>query len=458
MIRVAYDVSSIAPAPGGTWVITGIGRVIEEQLARLRANPLLDFKVVGGYGGDWNPIITSMSVDRWAAVVSKPPVRSLSTFKVKSRLGRAVVRLLYRLEEEIGRKRARKVPERRQRPLILASAVVRRLAHACVKIGLDRREIDLFHATFRAPPEWLPSSLPRVVTVHDVIPLRHPEDCGPDAAETLRRLLGALDPRRDVVVAVSRFTKDDFCQLSGFPPDRVVVAYLSAAKYFRPVADSERLASFRGRLRLPAEPFILSVANPQPRKNIPLLVRSFFAAATNLPSWPGRLVLVGNPKAGWGIEKINQEIAKQPALADRVIWAPGVSDEDLACLYSQCDAFVFPSTYEGFGLPVLEALQCGAPVICSKRSSLPEVVGDAAILIDPENEAELVDAIVDLVTNSGRREELRARGIMQAKNFSWESSADSVAQAYVMAVDLSAKREASRSSAYRFTWESTPIE
>ena len=455
MIRVAYEVSSIAPPPGGTWVITGIGRVIEEQLAHLRNNRLLDFAVVGAYGGDWNPIITSMSVERWAAVVCKPPVRALSAFKTKSQLAKAVVRFLYRLEEEIGRKRVAKVSERKQRPLILATAVVRRLAHACVKIGLDANEIDLFHATFRSPPEWLPSSLPRVVTVHDVIPLRHPEDSGPDAADTLRRLLGALDPRRDVVVAVSRFTKDDFCELSGFPPDRVVVAHLSAAKCFRPVEDGERLAQCRARLQLSDEPFILSVANPQPRKNIPLLVRSFFAAATRLPSWSGRLVLVGNPKAGWGIEKINQEIAQQPTLANRVVWASGVSDEDLACLYSQCDAFVFPSSYEGFGLPVLEALQSGAPVICSNRSSLPEVVGDAAVLIDP-NEAELVHAMVDLLTNSTRRNELRTRGIIQAKKFSWESSAENVAQAYMMAVDLSRKHEASRPGAYLWS-ASSPI-
>ena len=126
------------------------------------------------------------------------------------------------------------------------------------------------------------------------------------------------------------------------------------------------------------EPFLLSVSNPQPRKNIPLLIRSFYIALRRLPSWEGNLVLVGDPKAGWGVEVIQEEIDKEPELAKRVIRAGAVSDEDLGPLYNACEVFLFPSTFEGFGLPVLEAMQCGAPVICSNSSSLPEVAGDAA--------------------------------------------------------------------------------
>ena len=195
------------------------------------------------------------------------------------------------------------------------------------------------------------------------------------------------------------------------------------------------------------DPFVLSVANPQPRKNIPLLLRGFLRAASRLPSWTGKLVLVGNPKVGWGVEAIEQEIDNIPELADRIIRARGVPDEDLACLYSECGAFVFPSTYEGFGLPVLEALQCGAPVICSNRSSLPEVAGDAAILVDPNDEAAYVEAIVDLVTNPGRREELRTLGVRQAFKFTWILRPESVARAYMMALGLPVEaKEAGRLS------------
>jgi glycosyltransferase involved in cell wall biosynthesis len=438
MVRVAYDVSSVVPPPGGARIVTGIGRVIEEHLACLRKNPALDVKVVGAFGQDWNPVVTSICTERWAAFTCKPPIASLRTFKTKSKIGEAAASLLYRFEECVSRSQRRKTQRVRQRLWSLATAVLRRIVRARVKFGFSRTEVDLFHATFRSPPNWLDPSLPRVATVHDVIPLRRPEECGPDVTEMLRSLLVALDPARDVVVAVSKFTKDDFCDLWGFPPDRVVVAHLSAGACFRPVQDRELLSGVRAQWGLQNHPFLLSVSNPQPRKNIPLLVRSFFSAAARLPSWTGRLVLVGNPKAGWGVEAINREIAKRPEFADRIISARGVSDHDLACLYSGCEAFVFPSTYEGFGLPVLEALQCGAPVICSNRSSLPEVAGDAAILVDPNDETALHEAIVDLATNPDRREELRTFGIRQAGKFSWESSAECVARAYMMALNLPA--------------------
>ena len=146
--------------------------------------------------------------------------------------------------------------------------------------------------------------------------------------------------------------------------------------------------------------------------------------------------MVGEAKAGWGVEVIQEEIDKEPEFAKRVIRAGAVSDEDLACLYSACEAFLFPSTSEGFGLPVLEAMQCGAPVICSNSSSLPEVAGNAAILVDPKDEVALAEAIVGILSNPARRHELVALSIRQASRFSWESSAEKVAQAYRMALNL----------------------
>jgi glycosyltransferase involved in cell wall biosynthesis len=205
------------------------------------------------------------------------------------------------------------------------------------------------------------------------------------------------------------------------------------------VEDQAIAAQVRARWGLENHPFLLSVANPQPRKNIPMLIRAFFAVAKRLPSWPGKLVLVGNPKAGTNAETIDRQLAKDPELAGRIVRARGVSDDDLAGLYSQCEAFVFPSTYEGFGLPVLEALQCAAPVICSNRSSLPEVAGNAAILVDPSDESALVEAINELIVNPDRRRELKTLSVQQAARFSWKTSADCVARAYQMALDLSGK-------------------
>jgi glycosyltransferase involved in cell wall biosynthesis len=435
VIRVAYDVSFAVPPPGGSRVITGVGRVIEELFKCLRVNPDLDLRVVGGFGGDWNPIITSLSAEKWAAEVAKPPSPSLKGYRVRSKLGELTAAALYRFQERVNRSRGPKTRRAIERGQNLALAVLRRFAYSRVEWGLGRDQIDVFHATFRAPPDWLSPTVPRVITIHDVIPLRFKEEYSGPAVGMLESVLAAMKPERDVVAAVSQFTKDDFCALSGFPPERVVVSPLSAGDRFRPIDDQGMLADVRARLGLHDKPFLLSVSNPQPRKNIPLLIRSFYRLLHQVPSWEGNLVLVGNVKAGWGLEVVQKEIDKNSEFAKRVINAGAISDEDLNCLYSGCEAFLFPSTYEGFGLPVLEAMKCGAPVICSKTSSLPEVAGSAAILVDPEDEVALAEALIALVTNPLRRCDLAALSIQQAGKFSWQSSAEKVVEAYRMALN-----------------------
>jgi glycosyltransferase involved in cell wall biosynthesis len=436
MIRVAYDVSFAVPPPGKPAMVTGVGRVIEELFKYLRVNPELDLKVVGGFGGDWNPMITSLSAEKWASTVVKPPNSSLKGYRARSKLGELASKALYRYQERVSCSMSAKRFPAIRRAQNLALAALRRFAHSCVEWGLGRDQTDVFHSTFRSPPDWLSPDVPRVITIHDVIPLRYRTEYDAGTIGTLESVLASLRPERDVAAAVSQFTKDDFCSLSGFPPERVVVAPLSAGDRFQPVKDEALLASVRGRLGLGEKPFVLSVSNPQPRKNIPLLIRSFYRALPRLPSWSGNLVLVGNVKAGWGVEAIQQEIDKQPELAKRVIRPGGVSDKDLGCLYSACEAFLFPSTGEGFGLPVLEAMQCGAPVICSDSSALPEVAGNAAILVDPKDEAALAEAIIGVLSNPVQRHELVALGIEQASRFSWKSSAEKVTQSYRMALDL----------------------
>jgi glycosyltransferase involved in cell wall biosynthesis len=436
MVRVAFDVSSAAPEPGQPSVVTGVGRVTEELFKCLRVNPDLDLKIVGGFAGDWNPMITSLAARKWASTVVKLPIPSLAGYRTRSRLGELAAETLYRFQERLNRSRSSKRSGALQRIGNLALAVLRRFAHSRVDWGLGPDQIDVFHCTFRAAPDWLSPAVPRVTTIHDVLPLQARDEYGPAVVGTLESVLASLEAKRDVVTAVSQFTKDDFCSLSGFPPERVVVAPLSAGDRFRPVNDRAQIAGLRARLGLGEKPFLLSVSNPQPRKNLPLLVRSFYIALRRLPSWEGNLVLVGEAKAGWGTEVIQEEIRKEPEFARRVIRAGAVSDEDLARLYGTCEAFVFPSISEGFGLPVLEAMKCGAPVICSNSSSLPEVAGDAAILVDPKDEVALAEAIVGLLSNPARRNELVALSIRQASKFSWESSAERVAQAYRMALNL----------------------
>ena len=436
MIRVAFDVSFNVPQPGMPAIVTGVGRVIEEQLRCLREIPDIDVQVVGGFGGDWNPMITSLATEKWARAVLKPPIKSLRAYRTRSKVGEFAAEALYRLQEKANRSLAEKKSGVLQRMWNIALALLRRFAHSQVELGVGRDQIDVYHSTFRSPPGWLASDVPRVVTIHDVIPLRFKDEYDSNVLGMLESVLSSLDPKRDVAVAVSQFTKDDFCALSGFPAERVVVAPLSAGDRFRPIMDVEVLAVTRARLRLGDKPFLLSVSNPQPRKNIPLLIRSFYRVLRNLPTWEGNLALVGNVKAGWGVEVIRKEIEKEPQFANRVLSVGGVSDQDLVCLYSACEAFLFPSTLEGFGLPVLEAMQCGAPVICSNTSSLPAVAGSAALLIDPNDEAGLGEAMTELLSNPVRRRELAELSIKQAATFSWKSSAEKVTQAYRIALNL----------------------
>jgi glycosyltransferase involved in cell wall biosynthesis len=442
MIRVAYDVSFVVPPPGMPEVVTGVGRVIEELFRYLRINPDLDVKVVGGFGGDWNSMITSLSAEKWASKVVQPPSPSLKGYRTRSKVGEWAAEALYKFEE-LANRSSGKAPRAFQRVERLFLAVLRRFAHSRVEWGLGRDQIDVFHSTFQSPPDWLSPSVPRVITIHDVIPLRNKEDYDVEAVGMIESVLASLNPERDVATAVSQHTKDDFCALSGFPPERVVVAPLSAGDNFSPVKDQRMLDAVRARLELGDKPFLLSVSNPQPRKNIPLLIRSFYRVLEKHPSWEGNLVLIGSDEAGSGIEPIQEEIDKEPAYAKRVLRAGGISDEDLVCLYSACEAFVFPSISEGFGLPVLEAMQCGAPVICSDTSSLPRVAGDAAILIDPTDEVALAESISRLLSNPASRRELSEASIQRARKFSWESSAETVAKAYGMALELAEKAKSS---------------
>ena len=426
-IRVAYDVSPVASFSGASKVVTGVGRIIEEQLWHLRRNPDLDIRITGGFGGDWNPVITCVFAQRWAATVPAPPIPSLRGFKTRSVLGDLAVNELYSLQERAAN--ASSPPTRITR---LSLAVLRRLAHALVEWRMDGR-IDVYHATFRSPPAWLPARLPRVVTVYDLIPLKFPAECGPDAVDMSQELLASLNVTRDVLVAVSNVTKKDLCTLTGFPPERVLVAHPSASETFRPLKDQTVARSVRDRLKIGEHPFILSVSNLQARRNVPHLIRSFYRAVRENRLWPGRLVLVENVIAGSNEAPIVQAIDEDRELSSRVLRIGGITDADLAVLYGSCEAFVFPSLYEGFGLPVLEALQCAAPVICSNVSSLLEVVGEAGLPVDPKDEVALADAITRLTTNSEYRMELSEKGVQRAAAFSWEASAKLVADAYSMA-------------------------
>jgi glycosyltransferase involved in cell wall biosynthesis len=257
-----------------------------------------------------------------------------------------------------------------------------------------------------------------VVVVHDLGFLMVPECADAGLRSFLERVVPASVSRADFVIVDSEHTRNDVVTLLDVPEDKVEVVYCAVEPSFRRVTDEARLEAIRRRYRLYFR-FILHVGMIEPRKNLQRLVQAYaqFRDTTGLPH---KLVLAG--KLGWLYQEIFREI-EELRLGDEVVFPGFVPDADLPALYSLADAFAFPSLYEGFGLPPLEAMACGTPVVCSNSSSLPEVVGDAALTVEPTDVEGLSHALGRVLEDEGLRAEMVSKGFAQASLFSWEAAA-----------------------------------
>ena len=284
--------------------------------------------------------------------------------------------------------------------------------------------LDLLHCPDFIPP--FRRHCRAVVTVHDVAFLRFPGLL----TEESRSYYGQVDravQSADHVIAVSESTKRDLVTLVGADARKITVVYEAAGSSFRPAAP-DAISAVRQRYGIEGD-YILFVSTIEPRKNIPLLLQAY---ARLKAAWPEqqtlpRLVLCG--RKGWLYDNIFT-ILNELGLCDLVTFTGGVPTEDLPPLYSGALFFVLPSLYEGFGLPVLEAMSCGAPVICSCTSSLPEVAGDAALMVDPQDIVGLAAAMQRLGLDPDLRREMAARGLVQAERFSWERAAQETLAVY----------------------------
>ncbi len=218
------------------------------------------------------------------------------------------------------------------------------------------------------------------------------------------------------LITVSESTKQDLIRLFRVPADKITVTHHGADGEFRPLEDTEACSRLVQKYRLPT-PFLLFLGTLEPRKNLTTLVKALAPLKEKIPH---TLVLVG--QKGWLWEEIFQTV-EQLGLQDRVLWTGYIPDEDRVLFYNAAEFLVYPSWYEGFGMPLLEALQSGCPVIASRVSALPEVVGDAGLLVDPGDVAGLSQAMLRVATDPGLRETLREAGLARARRFSWEESA-----------------------------------
>ena len=273
--------------------------------------------------------------------------------------------------------------------------------------------VDLFHQPdFVLPP--VRSGTPTVLTVHDLSFVREPDSVMPGMTRHLNRWVPWSVEQADHVIAVSEATRQDLIDLYQTPPEKISVLYHGVTPEFRPIRDPYCLAQVRQKYGPGPQPFILSVGTIQPRKNYQRLLQ---ALAQIDPAY--RLVIAGSK--GWYYETIFAEV-KKLGLADRVYLPDFVADADLPALYSAASLFVYPSLYEGFGLPVLEAMACATPVIVSNRSSLPEVVGTAGLLVDPLAVEAMAATIAEVLANQDLQRQLVQNGLIQAAKFTWHDT------------------------------------
>ena len=286
-------------------------------------------------------------------------------------------------------------------------------------MGLRARwdRVDIFHGLNFKLRGW--GRFGGVVTIYDLsldrLPLPSRKLFG-QRRSFLRTKRTALRASR--VVTISEHSAKDIVELYGVPRERIALVIPAVSSEFYPVHDPTIKQQVRARYGIRQEGFVLSCGGAEPRKNIARLVEAF--SRTQRLRETMSLVVVGGKDRG--AEPI-WETARRARLEEAAIFPGHVPLEDLRVLYSSCSLFVFPSLYEGFGMPVLEAMACGAPVVSSNASSLPEVVGDAALLVNPLDVEGLTAAMMRVVEDAGLRESLKRKGSLRIKAFSWEQSA-----------------------------------
>lgn len=285
-------------------------------------------------------------------------------------------------------------------------------------------QVDIYHGPdFALPP--IGKKLRKVVTVHDLAFLDHPEYAVPSLANYLKKVVPEAVASADVVCTVSQEVSRTLVAHFHTPREKLTVIPNGVSAHFKRITDPVILGATRHKFDL-RHPLVLGVGTLEPRKNHIGLIKAFYHAQKK-KNGPAMLALAGGK--GWLYEE-TQQLVEELKLEKKVRFLGRVSDLELVTLYSLADVFAFPSFVEGFGVPPIEAMACGAPVITSNTSSLPEIVGDAAILIDPHNTGELSAAITRILQDKSLQEELRQKGYERVKQYTWPVSARKMLSIY----------------------------
>lgn len=285
---------------------------------------------------------------------------------------------------------------------------------------LKKMNIDLLHSPgFVAP---LKMSAKSVVTVHDMTFFSHPECHTRFKRLYFQNMIPKSIASADAVIADSENTTQEICKYLHTPKEKITTVHLGVGEHFKQINRRKAKEYLKTKYHINNR-FILFVGTIEPRKNVQTLVDAFL----QIKDPKLKLVIVGNK--GWNVAELFKVITESP-IKEQIILPGYVTDEDLVKFYNAAEVFVYPSLYEGFGIPIIEAMACGCPVITSNVSSMPEVAGTAALLVDPNNANEIKNAVQKILKNKELRELLIKDGIKQAKKFSWKKTAQATLAVY----------------------------
>ncbi len=333
--------------------------------------------------------------------------------------------ILYVALDEAVRRFAGRWANVRVKQLDVGGSRIARFFYSFRKVIAEDRP-DVFFVQFNAPAKV---KCRIVAEIHDLSFEHVPETFRWHEHPRMKFTTRRTARNADHVITCSEYTRRDIIKTYKLRPAKVTAIHLAAAKRFSPVAYDE-ITRVRAKYGLPSE-FILAVGSIQPRKNLGRLIDAYSLLSRRMDTPP--LVLAG--KKAWLYKESIAAVARS-GFSDKILLPGFVPDEDLPAMYSAATVFVYPSFFEGFGLPPLEAMQCGTPVITGNRTSLPEILGDAGVMVDPYDVSSLADAVERLLRDQAVRAELGRRGIEQAKRFSWENTARDTLKVFEKVVSL----------------------
>ncbi len=303
-----------------------------------------------------------------------------------------------------------------------------RLERWALAVEITPLRLDLLHSPDFIPPLW--GARHMVITIHDLNFLHYPQFLTAESRRYYNDQIERAVRQADHILACSEATRSDLITMLGVPGDKITVHLEGVDPAFRPLPAAD-VAALRRELDLP-EGYLLFVGTFEPRKNITGLVEAYHLLRHAVPDAPP-LVLAG--RRGWLYDEIFARV-EQLGLSAHILWRENIPQVMMPALYNAAQLLVMPSFYEGFGLPPLEAMACGTPVVVANRSSLPEVVGEAGLLVNPDDPADIAAGLERLITDSALHADLSARGLQRAAAFTWQRTAQAVLQTYQHVLQL----------------------